>query len=321
MVYGMSIATYIKNDLVAQLRSGQNLVVQQLTLDSLASYYNVSFTPVRVAVDELVDEGFLERGPNRRLRVASSPQLHAWTSAPLPRPDPPRDLFQDVTADLVGLSLQGEAVFLREEATAEKYGVSRTVIRNFLHRLAGEGLLEHLPRRGWRLKPFCMNDLRAFTEVREVLELKALELARPKLVADDLQRMLQANAPPCSPEELPRSDESLHEYFITLAGNSHIRDILGRQTSRFYRLMLKWEEACSRDITMKVAQEHREILSALLEQRWRAARQALSYHILGNNRFWDELGEIVRSGAGGSIANRSLKAFLQSQSLREGQAD
>ncbi|MBL8849327.1 MAG: GntR family transcriptional regulator, partial [Planctomycetaceae bacterium] len=290
----MSMAAYITSDLTAQLRSGEPLVVTELTLDSLAAYYKVSYTPVRMAINELVSEGLLVRGSNRRLKVAAH-QRRRSSKSPSLRPERPRDLFKVVSTDLVQVSLKGEAVFLREEVTAEKYGVSRTVIRNILHRLAGEGLLEHLPRRGWRLKAFQMDDLRAFTDVREVLELKALELARPKLVAADLQRMLEANAPPRTTEELPRSDESLHEYFITLAANPHIRSFLEGPASRFYRLLLKWEEAYSSDVASKVAEEHRRILEALLTRNWRGARQALSDHIRGNNRFWDELVEIMRN--------------------------
>jgi DNA-binding GntR family transcriptional regulator len=154
-----------------------------------------------------------------------------------------------------------------------------------------------------------------------VLELKALELARPKLVRAELQRMLEANAAPRSPDEPARSDESLHDYFITLSGNPHIKDFLARQTSRFYRLLLKWEEACSREITMKVAQEHRDVLTALLENKWRDARRALSVHIRGNNRFWDELSDIMRSGQVQSLANNRLSAFLQSTSVNGGRSD
>ncbi|MDA7628802.1 hypothetical protein N8843_09220, partial [Verrucomicrobia bacterium] len=44
----MSIATYIKEDLAAQMKSGQALNVP-LTLVSLAEHYHVSLTPVRKA--------------------------------------------------------------------------------------------------------------------------------------------------------------------------------------------------------------------------------------------------------------------------------
>ena len=199
---GMSIATYIKDDLAAQLLSGRELPVQ-LTFDSLAEHYNVSYSPVRTAVAELIDEGLLEKGLNRRLR-ASAP-LSAIAELRTPKqPEPPSDPYEVIANDLVQLSFQGDPVYLREEATADKYDISRSAIRNIFHRLAGEGMLDHIPRRGWRLRPFRQDDLRAFIEVREVLELKALDLARRKLDAEVLKRILNANSLPKSPEARPQ---------------------------------------------------------------------------------------------------------------------
>jgi DNA-binding GntR family transcriptional regulator len=275
----MSIATYIKDDLAAQLSSGQELPVQ-LTLDSLAEHYSVSLTPVRTAVAELIDEGLLEKGPNRRLAVTVPRRKRSRTRQTKP-PEPPRDPYEVVAGDLVQLSLRGEPIYLREEATAEKYDISRSAIRNILHRLAGEGMLDHIPRRGWRLRPFRQDDLQAFIEVREVLELKALELARPKLDTGELQRMLELNVPPASSGISQSVDESLHEYLIATAGNAYIKDFFDRQ-GRYYRLLFEWEDH-DQDVAIETMRQHREILTALLKKNWSAAKQSLSHHILDNH--------------------------------------
>lgn len=273
----MQITAYIKEDLSARLKSGQDLP-SQLTIDALSEHYNVSFSPVRTALAELIDEGLVVKGPNRRLIAV--PQPHAVGQQPKP-PELPPDHFAIISNDLVQLSLQGDAVFLREEATAEKYGISRSAIRGILHQLAGEGVLDHVPRRGWRLRPFRQDDLQAFIEVREVLEIKALDLARSTLVADDLQRMLDANHLPTSFDDTPRIDETLHQYFVAKAGNSYIRDFFERQ-GRYYRLLFEWEDH-DPEIALETIRQHREILEALLQRNWSAARKALSHHILNNH--------------------------------------
>ena len=276
----MSIATYIKDDLAAQLSSGRELSVQ-LTLDSLAGHYSVSLTPVRTAVAELIDEGLLEKGPNHRL-AATAPCRNGSRSRRKPKqPEPPRAPYEVIASDLVQLSLRGEPIYLREEATAEKYDISRSAIRNILHRLAGEGVLDHIPRRGWRLRPFQQDDLQAFIEVREVLELKALELARPKLDAAELQRMLDLNVQPVPASGSSNVDESLHEYLIATAGNVYIRDFFERQ-GRYYRLLFEWEDH-DHNVAIETMRQHHEILTALLEKNWSAARKALSHHILDNH--------------------------------------
>jgi DNA-binding GntR family transcriptional regulator len=274
---GMSIAAYIKDDLAARLRSGRELPVD-LTFDSLAEHYKVSYTPVRTAVAELIGEGLLKKGSNRRLSASTRPQ----ESVPTCRtPEPPSDPYQVIASDLVQLSFYGNPIYLREEATAEKYDISRSAIRNILHRLAGEGILDHIPRRGWRLRPFRQDDLRAFIEVREVLELKALDLARPKLDAEVLKRILNANLLPDSPHAQPHVDESLHEYLIATADNAYIRDFFERQ-GRYHQLLFKWEDH-DRGAAIETIRQHREILTALLSKKWSAAGKELSYHILNNH--------------------------------------
>jgi DNA-binding GntR family transcriptional regulator len=276
----MSIATYIKDDLAAQLKSGRELPVQ-LTLDSLAGHYSVSLTPVRTAVAELIDEGLLKRGPNQRL-AATAPRRKGTRTRSEPKlPERPCDPYEIIASDLVRLSLRGEPIYLREEATAEKYDISRSAIRNILHRLAGEGVLDHIPRRGWRLRPFRQDDLQAFIEVREVLELKALELARPNLDAGELQRMLDLNVPPALAGTKLSVDESLHEYLIATAGNTYIKDFFARQ-GRFYWLLFEWEDH-DHDIAIETMHQHHAVLTALLAKNWSAARRTLSHHILDNH--------------------------------------
>src|SRR5690242_16433766 len=132
----MSIATYIKDDLTARLLSGQKLPTQ-LTLDSLAEHYNVSLTPVRSAVAELVDEGLLERRSNRRLTARATRKVGAKARRTHKLPEPPRDPSEAIANDLVQLSFQGNPVYLRENATAKKYNIGRSAIRDILNRLAG----------------------------------------------------------------------------------------------------------------------------------------------------------------------------------------
>ncbi|WP_345688168.1 GntR family transcriptional regulator [Novipirellula caenicola] len=276
-----SISTYIKNDLAARLRSGRALPTT-LTLDALAHHYDVSFTPVRHAIAELVEEGLLKKGANRRLTPVKLPRAETVDVVDLADagdalPQPPQDPYEGIVGDLVQLSLQGEPIYLREEATAEKYGVSRSAIRQILHRLAGEGMLNHIPRHGWQLRPFRQSDLEAFIDVREVLELKALELSRSRLDDNVLQQLLEANTQTSSPDALPRIDETLHSYLIETSQNVYIQEFFERQ-GRYYRLLFEWEDR-DRSTALETARQHREILNALLDHDWSRARTELSRHI------------------------------------------
>jgi DNA-binding GntR family transcriptional regulator len=274
----MHIADYIKSDLTARLKSDADLPFR-LTTESLAEHYGVSFTPVRKVLAQLIHEGLLRKGENRRLQIGSISRSKSRKHAAPPRlPDDP---FEKIANELVKMSLAGEAVTLREEATADKYRISRSSIRNILHRLAGEGILDHIPRRGWRLRPFRQDDLKSFIEVRELLELKAFDLARPKIDDARIRQMLDANVLPDSPSGSPQVDESFHEYLIGLSGNVYIKDFLDRQ-GRYYQLLFRWEDQ-ARAVAIQTVRQHRQILEAILAHDWPVARKALSHHILNNH--------------------------------------
>jgi len=263
------------------LQAGQDLPVP-LTINALAQHYEVSFTPVRTALEQLAEQGLLIKAPNGRLARAT-PRKNGSTVEPgeVDLPVPKRNSYAVIASDLVDLSLEGEPVYLREEATAEKYGLSRSAVRNIFHQLAGSGMLDHIPRRGWKLRPFRQQDLDAFSDAREVLELKALELARPHLVDSDLRAMLDHNRLPSSDGEEPVIDNSLHAYFIDKAANFYIKDFFERHGSYFAMIFNK--EGENREAAIETARDHRAVITALLNKDWRGARTALSRHIRFNH--------------------------------------
>lgn len=275
IVSGMSIASFIKDDLASCILAGKGLPVQ-LTFDSLAEHYKVSYTPIRTAVAGLIEQGLIEKGDNRRLRIVEATQRRSnrYRAA---TPVAPVDHFQVIVADLVRISMSGESPLLREEFTAEKYGISRSSIRIIFHRLAAEGIIDHIPRRGWRLRAFKREDFVAFLEVREALELKALELARPRMAAAELQALLDANPFPESADEPLLWNDSLHDYLIAASNNAYIRDFFERQ-GRFHRQFCHLEYR-DRAVGLESIRQHREIVTAMLRKNWTSARKLLSHHI------------------------------------------
>jgi len=271
----MSIATFIKQDLIAGIRSGE-IKSERLTLDALSKRYSVSATPVRVAVRELIKEKYLKKGDNGRLAIHFDSPAGSAAS-----PEEPTDWGQVIANDLVQLSLEGVPVLLREETTAEKYGISRSSIRQIFHRLAGRGILEHLPRRGWQLRPFRQADLDAYIDMRVTLELKAMELAWPRLVDEDLHAILDRNRLPQKADDRPTTDNSLHAYLIEKSRNSFIADFFDRH-GKYYDALFEWE-SLDRDAQIQEVRHHREILEALLRRDRPAAERALIDHIRNNH--------------------------------------
>src|SRR5262245_49020585 len=111
----MSLATYIKQDIIANIHSGA-IGSHRLTLEALSKRYRVSETPVRIAVRQLIEEKYLKKNENGRLAIRFRPSSRATAVSP----EEPTDWGKVIADDLVQLSLEGEPVLLREETTAEK---------------------------------------------------------------------------------------------------------------------------------------------------------------------------------------------------------
>jgi DNA-binding GntR family transcriptional regulator len=273
-----TISQYIERDLAGRIGTNQDLPAQ-LTLHSLSRHYGVSPTPVREAIRRLLADGVLVRQGNGRLDVNRAGRGFGGgvCHGDAGEQKPPRralDLASDLEAEVIRKSLRGEGDYLREEATAERFGVGRTAIRQAFLQLAGRGLIVHVPRCGWRVRTFDEADMAAYLEVREVLENKALSLARPHLIDTDLRRMLAGNA---SRKGGPRLDNSLHRYLVEKSGNDYLRDFFNRHGA-YYTSLLDFA-APETHVVAAMARQHRKILRALLAQDWPQARRELARHI------------------------------------------
>jgi DNA-binding GntR family transcriptional regulator len=272
----MSLVDFIEQDLKMRLLSGKG-VPAKLTLAGFSEHYAVSMTPVRLAVERLVEEGIIRKGSNGRLE----PNLtHAGGGSTktdaIPRPLSAEDWNRIMLKEIMLTSLGPDAVYLREEAMAQKYNAGRSVIRQTLSRLATPGLLEHVPRCGWLVTPVHQEKMQAYLQVREALELTALDLALPHMQNEALERMLARNQP--RQNGRPRLDNELHRYWIDLSGNFYIQAFFEQHIARYYTMLFD-HAAPEISVVADMAGMHRTILEALLARNVRSARKALSEHI------------------------------------------
>lgn len=280
----MTWTNYIINDITTKLASNKPLP-EPPTLQFLSKFYNVSITPVRAAVNELINRKILIKKENGRLEfnkrsAIPAKNLSSKTSAP------PKDYFEAIINDMVMQSLKGASVFLREEDIADSYNISRTQVRQIFSKLEGYGIINHLPRKGWELRAFTKKDLHAFLEIREVLELKALKLAYDKLEKTKLRKFLDNNQLPAKGKKL-KIDNSLHEYIIETADNRYISDFFA-QHGKYYSILFAWEDLDQVSARQAVIQ-HRKFLNALLKDNYSAAQKSLSDHIHNNHKLLESI--------------------------------
>ncbi len=96
--------------------------------------------------------------------------------SPLPREKRTGSAYQDIKAMIIdGRLVPGEMIL--EQELAERLEMSRTPVREALIRLEQEGLLEIKPRRGARVLPVSVDDMREIYQLLTVLEATAAEAA------------------------------------------------------------------------------------------------------------------------------------------------
>lgn len=153
-----------------------------------------------------------------------------------------------------------------EPELAERYGISRTPIREAFRQLESEGYLKVIPRRGAVVSEYSPKDVEEFYAIKSIMEGYAARRACQNLSAKDIER-LQANNNKLA--ELARIGDfkhffkvhnDFHEMFIKAADNEKLQELIAGLVTKFQRLRFT---SLSLPGRMAIAvQEHEKIIEA-----------------------------------------------------------
>ncbi|MEX0428023.1 GntR family transcriptional regulator [Nocardioides sp. DS6] len=189
---------------------------------------------------------------------------------------------------------------LIEAELAEEYAVSRFVIRNVLHQLEAESLVEVQPHRGARVRELSLAEALEITELRQSVEgliaARAAERISPAQI-DGLQRLGRAMADAVEGGELVRYSESnaaLHASLREIAANATATALLERLNAQMVRHQFMLSLIPGRPRVS--LPEHLDIIVAVCAHEPAAAESAMRRHI------GSVLRAIAESDAAGSRA-------------------
>lgn len=120
--------------------------------------------------------------------------------------------------------------WLRQDALAELYGVSRFVVRGALERLSEVGAIEHVPHRGYRVRRWSHQERLELTEARLVVELAMAPLMLARRTEPLMKPVRQAcaqfeqAASECDGEAMFLSNHAFHRALAALACNRQLAD-------------------------------------------------------------------------------------------------
>ena len=145
-------------------------------------------------------------------------------------------------AILKGTMKPGERV--SEPDLAERFGISRTPIREAFRQLESEGYLEVVPRKGAVVASLSERDIEEFYAIKIILEGFAARMAAEKLTAKEIERLEVINArlhkiaAEGDVKTFFRVHNEFHEVFIKAAGNDKLSEMINQLVMRFKRLRL-----------------------------------------------------------------------------------
>jgi DNA-binding GntR family transcriptional regulator len=184
-------------------------------------------------------------------------------------------LRAQVTAILRNEILSGRVKpgsILYERELAKQLGVSKTPVRESLTVLDHEGLVRTLPRKGYLVSGFTVQDVHNFFDLRVILESAAVERAVSRITDEQLET-LTALVPDGTPDDdmLKRLDRNvdLHYSLALLSGNDRLASLVKTLMSEMRRMIAAGY----------VPEEHEKLMAALKERDPKRAAEAMRNHI------------------------------------------
>ncbi|UMO87309.1 GntR family transcriptional regulator [Pectobacterium sp. PL64] len=182
-----------------------------------------------------------------------------------------------------GELLPGER--LQETRLAKQFGLSRTPIREALHRLEALGLVEPGPQRGLMIAQISYERLRQLFAVREGLERLAMELAVASASAEELellQDMVDVEKTLTDSRQLHDHNRLFHRQIYRSTHNPYLNEML--ENLRIHLSLLRGTTYESTERTEEARREHQAIVEALVRRDKDAAQEAACQHIRNGYR-------------------------------------
>ena len=169
--------------------------------------------------------------------------------------------------------------WLREEAMAERFGFSRTPVREACSRLARDGLIEQVPRRGFRSFALDVRSLEELYPILVSLEILGIEQIREPFEAlgeELLAINFDTSNLPDDAFDLYEIDSAWHRRAVAAAGNKALSEMHARLTTRIAPYVYAyWYD--NRDIS-RSADEHALMARAIVRGDMDLASALLRSH-------------------------------------------
>jgi DNA-binding GntR family transcriptional regulator len=190
-------------------------------------------------------------------------------------------VYRALKVDILARRLSADEPLV-EQTLAERYGVSKTPVREALRLLVHDGILRVLPRKGYMVRPMGLQDVVEVFELRRILEPALCAEAARRRTAEQVARMeesieIERHLADPSLEEQEQS-LGLHRLIVEATGNRRAMAMhrsLMEDTARLPWLMPVLRTGPDRP----AVEEHARIVAAIAAGDAEAASREMSAHL------------------------------------------
>jgi GntR family transcriptional regulator, rspAB operon transcriptional repressor len=177
----------------------------------------------------------------------------------------------------------GPNVRLIETQIAKDIGISRTPVREALHNLEQEGLIEAIPRIGYRVKTISDQEAAEIWEIRIALETLAAKWAytnAPVQLHEELAQnisLAELRATMGKPEDFVELDGQFHEIIARYSGGVRLLELT--QSLRRHALRCRIQSIHHSTTIQRAIEGHKTILQAIRQGDVDAIDKAVRGHL------------------------------------------
>ncbi len=172
---------------------------------------------------------------------------------------------------------------LMEIQLANKLGVSRTPVREAIHKLSQEGLVLMIPRKGAEVADISEKNLQDTLEVRKALEELAVQLACDKITGEQIEELKQAGEEfkralkSNDIMEIAEADVEFHDVIYQATDNEKLIQLLNNLSEQMYRYRVEYLK--DENVFPRLAREHDEIVELVEKRDKENAAKVMCEHI------------------------------------------
>jgi DNA-binding GntR family transcriptional regulator len=173
---------------------------------------------------------------------------------------------------------------LVESKISQMLGISRTPLREALHKLEREDWIEKIPSGGFQVVKLSQMDIEQTFGIRSVLEAYAARLAAQNYVDKDLAPLekkmneFQKNLQKNNKDKLQKINTEFHDLLYGLSGSPKLTKMINQlraQISRFRQIILKQDE-----YAQESNEDHIQMLLAIKNRDGDLVERLVRTHIL-----------------------------------------